>query len=105
MKKFLALCICLILMGCSSNYNPNNPPLIDCGGGNKIVVQETKLLFSPPLSGDIEPLIAGQCKAFLPEGGVIEIERFDLVMRFSEGEIISLPREDFGNGFNFRWIP
>lgn len=108
MKKFLILCItAFLLIGCSGSnfYDSENPPYIDCSETNKIVVQTEKLRFSPFLSGDIEPLISSQCKAVIPGGGLIEIERFDLILRFSDGQTITLPREDFEWGFNFRWIP
>ena len=108
MRRFLFLCtiVAFLLAGCKPTYNTTNPPYIDCTETNRIVVLEEKLHYSPILSGDIEPLITGQCKAVIPGGeGTIEIERYDLLLRFSDGQTINLPREDFEWGFNFRWIP
>ncbi|MHC1716944.1 MAG: hypothetical protein AB9915_03635 [Candidatus Dojkabacteria bacterium] len=107
MKRYTMFFLLFILLlgGCSSQASetPVISPQIVCGEGRNIVVSSEKKLFLPPSSGDIEPLLSGECTAFIPQGGSFIFEWTDLIVRFTNGQIVNLPREGFSKGFTFYW--
>ena len=103
MKRFvIAFLVLFFLVGCQkSDANAETSPEIMCGQGRNIVVLKEKYYFLPRVSGDITPLLTGECTASIPDKkGFIIIECSHNTLKFKDGDKVILP-EEFLGGFNF----